>query len=219
MTGHGSPHGRWLRAGAPQLAASGDPRRARTRLLELAERPVPTRAVANLATRDAVLSWVEEIGAPIARRDTAPGHLTASAVVVDAEGQRCVLLKHTKLRRWLQPGGHADGDHELAGVALREAAEETGIRDLAVLVPAIAVDVHDVDHGDRLGAHRHLDVRFVVAAPRGAVLRGNHESSELRWVTPAECLELSGDDALTQLLHLGLEVASQVPPPPSAPLG
>ena len=64
-------------------------------------------------------------GAALADRTTSPGHLTGSALVVDATGTRIVVLLHTKLRRWLQPGGHADGDLDLAAVALREATEET----------------------------------------------------------------------------------------------
>ena len=82
------------------------------------------------------------------------------------------MLLHTKLRRWLQPGGHADGDTELAGVALREATEETGIVGLRVLVPAVDLDLHEVDHGDALGTHLHLDLRFVVVAPGGCGDRG-----------------------------------------------
>ena len=136
--------------------------------------------------RRQTLTLLDAHGASLADRDTAPGHLTGSALVVDHAGERVLLILHAKLARWLQPGGHADGDHELAGVALKEATEETGIEGLRVMVPAIDLDIHEVGHGDPTGAHLHLDLRFLVVAPAGAVARGNHESTDLRWVTPAE---------------------------------
>ncbi len=144
----------------------------------------------------------------LAERTTAPGHLTGSAMVVDPSSGRVLVLLHTKLRRWLQPGGHADGDHELAGVALREATEETGIDGLEVLVPAVDVDIHTVDHGDALGEHLHLDLRFVVVAPPDAAAPGNHESLELRWVDPDGLAELADEPGLLRLARLGLQAAS-----------
>ena len=156
---------------------------------------------------------LDEHGAELADRTTAPGHLTASALVMDAAGDRMVVLLHTKLRRWLQPGGHADGDHELAGVALREASEETGIEGLRVLLPAVDLDVHEVDHGDALGRHLHLDLRFVVVAPGGAVEQGNHESLDLRWVTPEELVGLADEPGLVRLARAGLDALDAAGPP------
>jgi hypothetical protein len=70
------------------------------------------------------------------------GHLTGSALVIDAERERTLVLMHAKLGKWLQPGGHADGEGHLATVALDEAEEETGIEGLAVAGPAVDCDVH-----------------------------------------------------------------------------
>ena len=151
-----------------------------------------------------MLDLLSRHGPSLARRDTAPGHLTGSALVVDPTGERFLLLLHAKLRRWLQPGGHADGDNELAGVALKEATEETGIADLAVLVPAVDLDIHAVDHGDELGEHLHLDLRFVVVAPPGAREQGNHESLGLRWVTRDELASVADEEGLLRLADAGL---------------
>jgi 8-oxo-dGTP pyrophosphatase MutT (NUDIX family) len=202
----------WLSAGDPALEPSGDPGRSACRLDEAEQAWAGDQTL--LSTSRRVGMTLRSVGAPLALRTTAPGHLTASAVVVHADRSRILVLMHTKLRRWLQPGGHADGDHELAGVALREATEETGITGLSVFVPALSVDVHVVDHGDALGAHLHLDVQFMVAAPPAATARGNHESTELRWVTVEELGYLVEDPGLVRLASSALELARRAPAPP-----
>jgi 8-oxo-dGTP pyrophosphatase MutT (NUDIX family) len=103
--------------------------------------------------------------------------------VVDPASGRLLLLFHAKVRRWLQPGGHADGDANLAAVACREAEEETGIAGLRVVTPAVDLDVHVFHNAAGTEPdHLHLDVRHLVLAPHGAVPVGNHESEGLVWV-------------------------------------
>lgn len=160
---------------------------------------------AQEAVRDRIVAFIDA-HADAAERSCRPGHLTGSALVVDDTGERTLLLHHTKLRRWLQPGGHADGDTDLAHVAWREATEETGIEGLRVIVPAVDLDVHRVEPPGE-PAHDHLDVRFVVLAPPGAVAEGNHESRALRWVTEPELVALGVDEGLRRLAHVGLALA------------
>lgn len=142
-------------------------------------------------------------------RSTRPGHLTASALVFDHEARRILLLHHAKLRRWLQPGGHADGEANLARVALAEAREETGIDDLEIVDPAVDIDIHNVaPPGD--DPILHYDVRFVALAPAGAEPVGNHESTDIRWV-PLDDLEAYDLDSGThRLIAAGLDVARQL---------
>lgn len=148
-----------------------------------------------------------------ALRSCPPGHLTGSALVVDASGSRSLLMLHRKLGRWFQPGGHADGDTNLAAVALREASEETGIADLRVAIPAIDLDVHLVSPpGEE--PHLHLDLRFLVVAPAGAREIGNDESLALRWVDEAglDLLDPPVDPSTRRLLRRGLAVAAGLGP-------
>src|SRR6185503_8437909 len=134
------------------------------------------------------------------------GHFTGSALVVDATAEQVLLLFHTKLQRWLQPGGHLDGDANLPASALREASEETGIEGLRVVVPAIDLDIHEFRAAGE-PSHLHLDARYLVLAPPGAQVRGNHESEALRWATLDELPGLDVDQGTIRMARRGLAVA------------
>ena len=114
-------------------------------------------------------------------RTCAPGHFTGSAWVVSADGQRALLLHHRKLDRWLQPGGHADGDGDLAAVALREAEEETGLRGLRVQPAVFDLDRHRIPARGTEPEHWHYDVRFVVHAGGDEAFVVSEESHALAW--------------------------------------
>lgn len=150
-----------------------------------------------------------------AHRDNTEGHLTGSALVVDATGTRTLLMLHRKLGRWFQPGGHADGDTNLAAVALREADEETGLAGLRVAVPALDADVHRVEP-PREPPHLHLDLRFLVVAPPGAREEANEESLALRWVDEStiDHLDPPVDPSTRRLVTRGLAVARTLLAPP-----
>lgn len=160
--------------------------------------------------RDAVLDFFLD-HPDAAERSCTAGHLTGSALVVDATGRRTLLMLHTKLGRWFQPGGHADGNANLAAVALREATEETGMAGLRVALPAIDVDVHRVEP-PKEAPHLHLDTRYLVVAPPGATEHGNEESQALRWVDAAELEELDPpvDPSTRRLVHRGLALAAEL---------
>jgi len=158
------------------------------------------------AHRDRVIGFVAQHPDALLR-SCAAGHLTGSAVVIDTSRRRTLVMLHAKLGRWFQPGGHAEGDANLAGVALREAGEETGIGGLAVVIPAIDIDVHPVAvPGEE--QHLHLDLRFLVLVPPGAAERANHESTALRWVDLGELDDLRPpvDPSTRRLVARGLQL-------------
>ncbi len=192
----------------PDLLAAGDPRLAASGSLAEARGYVVGARVDPDAEvhREAILAFVD-VHDDALHRSCTEGHLTGSALVVDAAGERVVLLHHRKLRRWLQPGGHCDGDANLAAVALREATEETGIAGLRVHPVAVDLDVHEVDPPAE-GPHLHLDARFLVVAPAGAEPDGNHESTAIAWVPVGELGAHDPDEGTVRMVRHGLATLS-----------
>jgi 8-oxo-dGTP pyrophosphatase MutT (NUDIX family) len=133
-------------------------------------------------------------------RSCEPGHLTASALVLSASGREVLLTLHPRVGAWLQLGGHCEpSDETLAGAALREAAEESGITGLTIDPTPVHVDVHPITCS--LGVPtRHFDVRFVVHAPPGAEPVRSDESLDLRW-WPLDALpDPNGEAGLEEML-------------------
>ncbi|MGV0834465.1 NUDIX hydrolase [Mycolicibacterium thermoresistibile] len=133
------------------------------------------------------------------RRECAPGHITASALVLDHTGTHALLTLHPRIGRWLQLGGHCEaGDADIPSAALREATEESGIANLRIDADLAALHVHPVTCS--LGVPtRHLDMQFVVRAPADAEIACSDESLDLQW-WPLDELPADADFGLTQLV-------------------
>jgi 8-oxo-dGTP pyrophosphatase MutT (NUDIX family) len=135
-------------------------------------------------------------------RSCFPGHFTGSAFITSHDGARTLLIHHRFLDRWLQPGGHCDGEGDVAAVALREALEETGVAGLVLAQPEpIDLDIHAIPANAKKGEppHEHFDLRYLVIAPPDAVLMRNEETNDARWFTWEETLGLDLDAGLRRL--------------------
>ena len=149
-------------------------------------------------------------------RTCVPGHVTGSAWLVSHDHARFLLTHHRKLGRWLQLGGHADGDHDPARVALREAAEESGIEglELAIIdgrVQPLDLDAHEIPARGDESAHVHYDVRYVVVAPPDAALALSDESLALRWFPSAAPLAVPHDESVARLQRKAAHLLQEVP--------
>jgi 8-oxo-dGTP pyrophosphatase MutT (NUDIX family) len=150
-------------------------------------------------------------------RTCRPGHITAAAWILSADRRRALLTHHRKLDRWLQLGGHADGQWHVEEVALREAREESGLARFdfvpihGVLLP-FDLDVHeiparyDADGALVEDAHEHHDIRFLLIASSGDEIRISDESHDLKWCTPDEVRELTDEESVLRMLRKALEL-------------
>ena len=146
-------------------------------------------------------------------RTCVEGHLTGSAIIVENSHERVLVMLHKKLGIWLQPGGHADGEGHLSNVAFREALEETGIENLALWPTAIDCDVHRIPEFGDEKEHFHFDLTYLLLAPEEAVIKRNHESTDMRWVTLEELEALTGEERLQRIARIGLELVQKIKSP------
>jgi 8-oxo-dGTP pyrophosphatase MutT (NUDIX family) len=155
-------------------------------------------------------------GAGSLSRAGRPDHLTASCLVLDAAGERTLLVLHRKLGRWVQPGGHLEAaDTTLAGAALREAAEETGLAGLVLLAPGPArLDRHPAPC--RPDVRDHLDVQYVARAAAQAATVASAESLDVAW-WPVTALPETADGAVRALVARAVELATHPGHPSPSP--
>lgn len=146
------------------------------------------------------LSLLDDPADPFVRERLA-GHFTGSAWLVSADGERVLLTHHRKLERWLQLGGHADGDNDLAQVALREAEEESGLGGLMVEADApFDLDRHWIPERGAVPGHWHYDARYVVRAGASEAFVVSEESLALAWREIAALASDPGsDDSLRRM--------------------
>lgn len=133
-------------------------------------------------------------------RATVAGHCTASAFIVDAACGATVLVYHRKFQRWVQPGGHADGDGDLRGVALREAVEETRLTSLRPMQNSI-YDLHVFDNSTLAPEFRHFhyDFRYIFCADRDELPTVSDESHDVAWIELHKLATIATDESVQRL--------------------
>ena len=133
-------------------------------------------------------------------RDHLPGHITGSAWVVNQARTKVLLHQHVKLQKWLQPGGHADGDRNVLAVALRELEEETGLKNIRQLgIGVFDLDIHLIPARKDFPQHDHYDVRFCFEADEREPITVSDESLDVRWISIVELKLLTDSKSLFRM--------------------
>jgi 8-oxo-dGTP pyrophosphatase MutT (NUDIX family) len=140
------------------------------------------------------------------------GHITGSAWILSPDHREALLTHHRKLGRWLQLGGHSDGDPDPRQVALREAREESGLVRFSFMPDErdplpLDLDVHRIPAQGGEPPHLHLDLRFLLVAEAGQELRVSAESKELRWFARTRLTNFVDEESLLRLERRAREIA------------
>jgi 8-oxo-dGTP pyrophosphatase MutT (NUDIX family) len=143
-----------------------------------------------------MLALLEGSADPFVRSNYAPGHFTASGFVVSSDGSEVLLIFHSKLARWLQPGGHIEAtDLDVEAAARRELREEVGLKDLVRIGGIFDLDIHTIPPLGHTPAHEHFDIRFCFRHVTGATIAGS-DAVEARWVPLPEVVRLNSDESV-----------------------
>ena len=107
------------------------------------------------------------------RRDFEPGHFTVSAVLADEGTGQVFLIRHLKLGRWLQPGGHfEEADASVLAAAVREGEEETGYRIDQANASPVGLSIHRIPVWSAEPSHLHLDLQFLFPTAKSGCSSG-----------------------------------------------
>lgn len=117
-------------------------------------------------------------------RSLKSGHITASAWLLNTDGDKALLTHHAKLNKWFQLGGHCDGDSNVLEVAIKEAIEESGIQDIEPVIKSIFdIDAHLIPSNSKEDEHYHYDIRFLLKTTSNDDFKLSDESKELKWIS------------------------------------
>ncbi len=141
-------------------------------------------------------------------RSLACGHITGSSFVLDAAKESLLLTFHKKLKKWMQLGGHADGDKNVMNVALKETEEESGIKEKDLvplsfskdLILPIDFNIHEIPETKKEGAHFHYDVRYLFYTAQSTPIILSDESCALAWVHLDSIEDFSQEENLLKVV-------------------
>lgn len=131
-------------------------------------------------------------------RDCWEGHITGSAWLLDPSQSRLLLTHHRKLDMWVQLGGHSDGDMDTAGVAKREAEEESGLSVTLLSEEILDIDVHVIPPRKNDPAHCHFDIRYAMQALDEAFVVSS-ESIDLAWVPLSALRNYTNEESIMRM--------------------
>ncbi len=128
------------------------------------------------------------------------GHVTASCWLLSLDRKKVLLTQHKKLNKWLQLGGHCDGESNTALAAIKEAKEESGIEKIALIKPDFFdIDIHSIPERKGEPAHFHYDLRYVLGVQNSNEYSLSDESHSLQWVAFEELENYTQEESVLRL--------------------
>jgi len=165
--------------------------------------------------REIILEYARAFPNTVLMRENRIAHITSSGFVVNKSLSKVLMVHHNIYKTWTWTGGHADGDGDLLGVALREAREETGLEAVEPLSAGIAsLDILTVcrheKRGDYVSPHLHLSAAYVLVADESSPVRARpEENSGVQWIPVEEIPRHSGEPDLIVVYQKLLRRAQQ----------
>lgn len=127
------------------------------------------------------------------------GHFTSSAFVLNKERTKILMVYHKIYNSWAWPGGHSDGDSNLLNVAMKEAKEETGIKNVIPIFKNIySIEIISVNGHEKsekyISSHVHLNVTYLLEADENEKIHiKEDENSGVKWVPIDNVLDLTSE--------------------------
>lgn len=163
---------------------------------------------AEITMKNDMLSFIEE-NVDCFERSLEIGHITGSSWLLNKAGDKTLLMHHKKLDKWLQLGGHADGDSDILAVAIKEAQEESGITSIEPVMSTIFdIDIHKIPAHGAIKEHFHYDVRFLLKVTGDEDISINGESNELRWIGKNRKELLSSEPSVVRMFDKWLKITA-----------
>jgi ADP-ribose pyrophosphatase YjhB (NUDIX family) len=151
--------------------------------------------------REVMLDYISNTE-DILTRENKIAHMTTSAWIVNKERTKVLMIYHNIYDSWAWVGGHADGDEDLIHVAKKEIEEETGIKNVKLLLDGIyglnviTVDNH-IKRGKVVNSHLHFDIEFLFEADENDMIRiKEDENSGVRWINLDEVEKYSSEEKM-----------------------
>ena len=145
-----------------------------------------------------ILKYINDFDDVLTRQNKY-GHFTSSAFVLNKERTKMLMIYHNIYKSWAWVGGHSDGDADLLHVAMKEAKEETGIKNVQPILKdiysleIITVNGH-VKRGKYVGSHVHLNLTYLLEVDEKEEIKiKEDENSGVKWVPIDEILEVSSE--------------------------
>lgn len=157
--------------------------------------------------KETILAYINTFPNNILTRENTFGHLTSSGFVMNKELTKVLMVHHNIYNTWAWTGGHADGEADLLYVAIKEAKEETGIKEVTPLMEEIAsVDIlpvwGHVKKGKYVATHMHLNVAYILIADEKQTLEINEdENSGVRWIAVEDIEKYSNEPEIIKVYH------------------